>query len=177
MTATDTPVRPAYVDRLEAVVGAAAPRLAAISDEASARRPAPGKWSRREVVGHLVDSASNNHQRFVRAREQDDLVFAGYAQEAWVEAQQYRAAPWGELVELWALYNRHLARVMAATPAEVRERRHARHNLHQVAWRTVPADRPATLDYFMADYVAHLEHHLRQVLGDDWARGAGLAAG
>lgn len=180
MTATDAAhpaapaSRPTYAARLEAVVAAAAPRLAAIADEASAARPAPGKWAPREVVGHLVDSASNNHQRFVRARDQDDLVFPGYAQEAWVDAQQYREAPWRELVELWALFNRHLARVMAATPAAVRERRHARHNLDQIAWRTVPADEPATLDYFMADYVGHLEHHLRQVLGDGWARGLEL---
>lgn len=173
-TAAPAP-RPAYVERLEAVVAAATPRLTAISDEASAGRRAPGKWSPREVVGHLVDSASNNHQRFLRAREQDDLVFPGYAQDAWVEAQRYHDAPWRELVELWALFNRHLARVMAATPAEVRERPHARHNLHQIAWRAVPAGQPASLDYFMADYVAHLEHHLRQVLGEDWASGAGLA--
>ena len=159
---------PAYAERLAAVVAAAEPRLRAIPDAASAARPAPGKWSPREVVGHLVDSASNNHQRFVRAREQDDLVFPGYAQDAWVAAQEYRSAPWGELVTLWETFNRHLARVMAATPAAVRQRAHSRHNLHLIAWRPVPEHEPATLDYFMADYVDHLEHHLRQVMGEDW---------
>jgi hypothetical protein len=66
-----------YVRELIAVVDAAAPRLLEITDGASARRPAPRKWSPREIVGHLVDSASNNHQRFVRARAQADLVFEG----------------------------------------------------------------------------------------------------
>jgi hypothetical protein len=126
-------------------------------------RPAPGKWSAKEIVGHLIDSASNNHQRFVRARWQDDLVFSGYAQEAWVSAQDYQHAPWPDLLTLLVAYNRHLARVMRATPESVRLRLNARHNLDALAWQPVPADRPASLDEFMRDYVAHLRHHLRQV--------------
>ena len=162
---------PAYAARLRAVVDASEPLLRAISSAASARRPSPGKWSPREVIGHLVDSASNNHQRFVRAASQDDLVFPGYAQDEWVELQRYASAPWSELLDLWAAFNRQLARVMAAIPEDVRHRQHARHNLDEIAWRTVPRRTPATLDYFMADYVGHLEHHLRQVLGADWEPG------
>ena len=150
--------------RLRTAVDAAAPRLLAMAAELVTRRPAPDKWSPAEVMGHLIDSASNNHQRFVRARDKNDLVFEGYAQDDWVARQQYQTAPWEELVNLWQLYNRQLARVMSATPRDVRERVHARHNLHRVAWRTVPEDRPTTLDYFMHDYVDHLEHHLAQVL-------------
>jgi uncharacterized glyoxalase superfamily protein PhnB len=159
---------PVHAQRLRIVVDAAAPRLAALADAETQRHPAPGKWSPREVLGHLVDSASNNHQRFVRAAAQDDLVFPGYEQERWVELQRYQEAPWGELVALWAAFNRQLARVMAAIPAGVRTRPRPRHNLDEIAWRAVPRTEPATLDYFMADYVAHLEHHLRQVLGADW---------
>lgn len=150
--------------RLRTAVDSAASRLLEISDDAAKRRPAHGKWSPVEVIGHLIDSASNNHQRFVRALDQDDLVFTGYAQDEWVARQDYRSAPWQELVLLWQLYNRQLARVMSATPREIRERVHLRHNLHRVAWRTVPEDQPTTLDYFMHDYVDHLEHHLAQVL-------------
>jgi hypothetical protein len=150
--------------RLRGAVDDATPRLLLLSPDAATRRPAPGKWSPVEVIGHLVDSASNNHQRFVRARDQNDLVFEGYAQDDWVARQQYQSAPWEELVVLWQLYNRQLARVMSATPRDVRERVHHRHNLHRVAFRTVPENQPATLDYFMHDYVDHLEHHLAQVL-------------
>ena len=157
-----------HAGRLRAVVAAAEPRLTALPDDATTRRPAAGKWSPREVLGHLIDSASNNHQRFVRATWQDDLVFPAYDQERWVELQDYQHAPWRELVTLWAAFNRHLARVMAATPEEVRMRARTRHNLDQIAWRTVPAAEPATLDYFMGDYVGHLEHHLRQILGPGW---------
>ena len=154
-----------YVAELRDAVTRAAAHLLAVPPESAARRPAPGKWSAKEIVGHLIDSAAHNHQRFVRARFQDDLVFPGYAQEEWVRAQRYQEAPWPELVTLWRDYNLHLARVMEGIPSEVRFREHRRHNLHEIAWRTVPADAPATLDYFMRDYVGHLQHHLRQIEG------------
>ena len=154
---------PDYADDLKATVVRASASLAAMPDEVAARRPAPGKWSPKEIVGHLVDSAANNHQRFVRARFQDELVFSGYAQDEWVAVQQYQHAPWQDLVTLWRSYNLHIARVIEATPDEVRMRPRRRHNLHELAWQPVPAGAPATLDYFMRDYVLHLHHHLRQI--------------
>jgi hypothetical protein len=159
------PDAPAYARRLVGDVERAVPALLALGDEASARRPAPGKWSPREIIGHLIDSASNNHQRFVRMRGRADLVVEGYAQDDWVSAQRYQEAPWIEVVVLWQLYNRQLARVMSATSAADRERPRAEHNLDACAFRAVPRDQSTTLGYFMADYVDHLEHHLMQVLG------------
>ena len=156
---------PAYAHRLVNGLRRATPALMALDDAATAQRPAPGKWSPREIIGHLVDSASNNHQRVVRFRDRDDLVVEGYEQDAWVAAQCYQDAPWTELVLLWLTYNRHLARLMAATPAADRDRVRPDHNLHLRAFRAVAADRPVTLGYFMNDYVEHLEHHLAQVLG------------
>lgn len=156
---------PPYARRLVDVLERATPALLALDDATSARHPAPGKWSPREIIGHLIDSASNNHQRFVRMREHDDLVVEGYEQDAWVAGQHYQDAPWAELVMLWFAYNRHLARVMAVTPAADRDRSRREHNLDLRAFRPVPADRAVTLGYFMSDYVDHLEHHLAQVLG------------
>ena len=156
---------PDYARRLVDAVERATPVLAAMVEMDSAVRRAPGKWSPREIVGHLIDSASNNHQRFVRMRERDDLVVDGYDQDAWVAAQRYQDAPWLELVSLWRLYNRQLARVMSATPAADRDRPRTRHNLDQRAFLSVPVEQPTTLGYFMSDYVDHLEHHLRQILG------------
>jgi hypothetical protein len=161
-----------YVTELREAVERAAPRLLALSEEASAQSFAPGKWSPREIVGHLIDSASNNHQRFVRAQFQDDLIFPGYAQEDWVRVQHYCDAPWKELVMLWQSYNLQLARVMAAAPEDVRLREHRKHNFHQIGWRTVSEEKTATLDYLMSDYVAHLKNHLRQILGAGWERSA-----
>jgi len=102
-----------------------------------------------------------------------DLVFAGYDQDEWVELQRYQEVPWRELLDLWSAYNRHLVRVIAAVPEAVRRKVHTRHTLDQVAFQTEQAVATPTLEFFMLDYVAHLEHHLRQVLGADWVRRAG----
>ena len=157
-----------YVTELRETIERAVPRLLALSDEESAQSSAHGKWSPREIIGHLIDSASNNHQRFVRAQFQDNLVFQGYAQEEWVRVQRYSDTPWKELVTFWQSYNLHLARVMAAVPEEIRHKEHRRHSLQQIGWQLVPEGEPATLDFLMSDYVGHLKNHLRQVLGADW---------
>jgi hypothetical protein len=151
---------------LAQAVETAAPRLAAMTDDESRRPRSADAWSPREIVGHLVDSACNNHARFVCAQLGDDLVFPGYDQEAWVDAQRYDEAPWTDLVALWRAYNLHLARVVAAMPSEALTRPRARHNLDEIAWRAVPRTEPATLEYFVRDYVGHLENHLRQILPD-----------
>ena len=153
-----------YVLEPRNAIKKATPLLRNIGDEASRLPRRPGKWAPREVIGHLIDSASNNHQRFVRALFQDDLVFPGYDQDAWVTVQAYRDAPWTDLIELCMLFNSHIARLMEAIPEQQRRKERARHNLDVLAWKTVPREQPATLDYFMADYVGHFKHHLNQVV-------------
>lgn len=149
--------------RLRSAVNSARERLLAIGEEQSERQPAPGKWSPKEILGHLIDSASNNHQRFVRAQFQDHLIFPGYDQDAWVNVQHYQISKWRDMVELWALFNLHLAQVIDHVPDIIRNHPHEEHNLNHIAWKPVPEEKPATLDYFMADYVDHLEHHLRKI--------------
>ena len=149
---------------LDRVLKDAEPRLKALIDSAAGTTPAPGKWSAKEIVGHLIDSAANNHLRFVRAQLEDDLIFDGYAQDGWVSAQCYQEADWGELVRLWLAYNQHLVRIVAKVPEEVLTRKRPRHNLHRLAWRPVPESQPTTLEYFIRDYIGHARHHLAQVL-------------
>ena len=149
---------------LRIAVETATSRLRALSEADSMKPRRAGAWSPKQILGHLIDSACNNHARFVRAQLQDDLLFTGYDQEAWVAAQRYDEASWPELVELWRGYNLHLARIVAAIPAEILTRSRARHNLHQLAWRAVPETQPVTLEYFVRDYVGHLENHLTQIL-------------
>ena len=158
-------------NNLRATLTRVVPRMRTARDEDCERRPAPGKWSAKELLGHLIDSASNNHPRFVEAAARDDLVFDGYDQDQWVAAQHYQDMPWLELVTLFESLNLHLARVMEAVPTVVRERLVRVHSLDRIAWRPVPVDAPATLEYLMADYVDHLEHHLAQFA----ARGLDLA--
>jgi hypothetical protein len=153
-----------YVSELRNAIEKATPLLESISEDASREKPGPRKWCPREVLGHLIDSASNNHGRFVRALQQDSLIFPGYDQDAWVEAQRYREIPWKELISLWRGFNFHIAHVMEAAPEGQRSRPRTDHNLDQIGWKTVPRSTPTTLDYLMEDYVGHLEHHLKQIV-------------
>lgn len=136
---------------LRAIVDAAADEFLRAPDEASAARPGPGRWCAREIVGHLIDSAATNHGRFVRAQLSVPSAIVPYAQDEWVRVQAYGDAPWPELVALWRAYNHHLARVIAAVPDEIRHRPLG-----------AGPDHPPTLHALMADYVAHLLHHLPQ---------------
>ena len=149
---------------LRRTVEAAAARLAEFSEARADLARAPGKWSPKQVIGHLLDSACNNHRRFVLARNQKDLVFPGYDENAWAKAQAYEHAEWNDLLELWRLYNLHLARVIAETPSEIAREPRSPHSLDRIAWRTLPEDQPATLAYLMRDYVGHLRHHIAQAL-------------
>jgi DinB superfamily len=142
------------VARLQSILDEAGGRLEALGETGGAGRPAGMSWSRKELLGHLIDSASNNHQRFVRAQFQEQMAFPRYVQDDWIAAQGYGERPWADLVALWRSYNRHLIHVMRRVPAE------ALGNLCIVA-----ADEPSTLEYHMVDYVGHLQHHLDQILG------------
>ena len=153
-----------WIEGFRQTVARESGRLLQISEQQSEIARAPGKWSPKEIVGHLIDSAANNHQRFVRAQFNADLIFAGYEQADWVRVQRYHDRPWAQLVELWRHYNLHLAHVMSAIPIEVRAKPRTRHNLHELAWQPIDENVPVTLEYFMRDYVGHLQHHLDQIL-------------
>ncbi len=156
--------KPSPGARLHSIIEEVKPRLDKVSEADSVLRPSPGKWFKREILGHLVDSATNNHRRFVRAQARGSLIFDGYKQEEWVALQKYQAIPWRATVGLWYYFNLHLARVMDAVPDSVRLRETTEHNLHEIAWKPVKEGTPASLDYLMHDYVDHLVHHLKQVL-------------
>jgi len=138
-------------------------RLQGISEEQSAIATAEGKWSIREIIGHLIDSAANNHQRFVRAQFTDDLVFSGYDQEKWVKVQAYTEEPWENLVQLWRLYNLHLVHVIARIPEPTLTLTRTKHSLDRIALETISSDRAVTLEYLVRDYLRHLKHHLKQI--------------
>lgn len=152
-------------DRLRALVAAHHARLERLDEGRASAAPAPGKWSPKEVIGHLIDSAAVNLERFLRARDTDHLDFPGYPQDAWVAAQGYQDVPWHELLGLWRALNLHVARLVERTPEETLELARARHALDRIAFRAVPRDEPATLAYLVDDYVAHLRHHLESIAG------------
>lgn len=148
---------------LRDTVTQAAQRLERMPSDVARKPNAPGKWSPQEIIGHLVDSACNNHGRFVRAQLSDDLHFPGYEQAEWVSVQQYGSEDWPALIRLWHAYNLHIAHVIEGIPSDVATRPRSTHNLNEIAWKTVPQSQPVTLEYFVRDYVAHLKHHLGQI--------------
>jgi hypothetical protein len=152
-----------WLEDFRDTIESAAPRLLQISETQSEQPRAEEHWSAKQIMGHLIDSATNNHARFVLAQIKDDLVFPGYDQNSWVEIQHYQQASWPRLVELWRAYNLHLLHVMAFTPADRLTKRCAQHSLQTIAFETVAETEPATLEYLMKDYVVHLKHHLNQI--------------
>jgi hypothetical protein len=109
-------------------------------------------WSVKEILGHLIDSASNNHQRFVRAQLSAELTIPDYEQNRWVSSQDYQSRPWGELIDLWVHYNHHLAHVIRRIPD---------------AAAGVPCrlgkNEPITLTALVQHYLGHVRHHLEQI--------------
>ena len=153
-----------FLNDFRETIETAEKRLLAITEQQSQVARTEGKWSPKEIIGHLIDSAANNHQRFVRAQFSDELAFAGYEQEDWVRVQGYQREQWQQLVQLWKHYNLHLLHVMSLVPEQTRTKPRSTHNLDQIAWKTVVINETVTLDYFMRDYVAHLKNHLAQIL-------------
>lgn len=139
-------------EELREIILVAAPMFEEMEAARIEKRPAPGKWCAKEILGHLIDSAANNHQKFVRTMEQSPVRFPKYAQNEWVNLQNWMAADWEEMILLWALYNRHLAFLIEHVDAGLLE--------NEI---TVEDSGPFKLGFIMADYVEHLKHHLLQV--------------
>lgn len=114
----------------------------------------PGKWSAKEIIGHLIDSAANNHQRFVRIQFENNLRLPSYEQMNWVDSQGYAETGWADLLLLWHEYNRHLCRVASRIPAEA---------LGNTVFIGASANQ-VSLKFLVEDYLDHLQNHLKQIL-------------
>ena len=137
---------------LRQTVDAAKSKLSALDAKTVTHRPAADRWTIAEVIGHLIDSAANNHQRFVRGQFVEELVFPKYEQNEWVAAQHYSDCDWPALVELWHRYNHHLAHVIEHVKPETLGRR-----------CIIGPYAPVTLGFLIEDYVVHLKHHLGKI--------------
>lgn len=148
--------------KLLSVIDAAEPKLRKTNAADTTKPVLAGGWSRKQLIGHLIDSASNNHQRFVRAALQASLDFPGYEQDDCVRVQAPQEGDWELLVSLWAAYNRYLAHVIAHLPES---------KLGTLC--RIGAEEAVTLDFLAKDYVRHLLHHLGQIGAADSKHAAG----
>ena len=138
---------------LRKTIGQALPHLQCISDEEASIKPLPTKWSKKEILGHLIDSASNNQQKFVRMMAQPHFNFIGYAQDFWVVEQHYNQSDWQELVHFWYAYNSHIAHIIENGNPDFLQNT-----------ITIEGHGLFTLAFIMQDYEEHLKHHLKVIL-------------
>ena len=136
---------------LEKIIYTYARRLTAVPEAVYATKPQPDKWSKKEILGHLVDSAQNNIRRFIVAQYEDNPAI-GYAQDAWVNCSNYQEYPVEDLVTLWTLLNRHIIMVLRRMSPGAAQR------------KCTMSGQTQSLEWVAADYVNHLLHHLHQIL-------------
>jgi DinB superfamily len=141
-----------------------ADRLFEFTDEQMGKPRKVDCWSRKEILGHLIDSASVNHQRIMESQISGSLVFEGYDHERWVELQGYQEMDWEEIVTTWCALNMQLCTIVDRIEPDVLGKQHEQHSYDRTAFRSLNADQPSTLGYLIEDYFAHLQYHLDQIL-------------
>jgi hypothetical protein len=140
-------------------------KLSALPESVVSRPRENRRWTRKEELGHLIDSALNNHQRFVRRQihehvtppylEEGTLFTAGYAQDEWVRVGQYQKRKWRDLVILWVSLNKQVVHVMEYTDDA---------DLYGAV--VIDDAAPLQLLELMVDYVGHTKHHINQIFQD-----------
>jgi len=119
------------------------------------RKPAPGKWSKKEILGHLIDSAANNHHRFIKAQfANEPFVVVPYEQNEWVRIQKYNEVDTKYLVEFWKMYNQHILWIISNFPED---------RLNLKCKSTDNREIAENIFLLIKDYVDHMDHHLNQI--------------
>ena len=138
------------IQQLQSIIANYAKQMDSLSENKWIDKPNPAKWSRKEVLGHLVDSAQNNIRRFIIAQYEENPKIV-YAQDNWVVAANYQNYTTNDLIALWVLLNKHICMVLINIPEGVEEKLCDTGEVHSIKW-------------LAEDYNKHLLHHLHQVL-------------
>lgn len=143
------------INHLEDLIHDALDFITSASDKKLSIKPAPEKWSKKEILGHLIDSAINNLQRFTEIQFlEKPFAIKRYNQDGLVKVNAYQKADLNELFDLWLCLNERITTIMKVQTEET------------LAFEIVlPDGEKSDLKFLMEDYVVHLEHHLKQVMG------------
>jgi len=130
-------------------------KFLSFSEDELRKKPAPDKWSKKEILGHLIDSAANNHHRFVKAQFEDEpFKFNSYQQDDWVKVQKYNAVDTESLVSLWKIYNQHILWIISNFDENKLESKWLMED-NEVSGETI--------FFLIKDYIDHMDHHLAQI--------------
>jgi len=148
------------MNRLQSYISKVPSALSEIPSEEILRVPRPGKWSKQQIFGHLIDSALNNLKRFTDIQHAPQpYVIQSYNQEELVRVNNYQGLPLGSLIDIWKALNKQILNVVEIIPVIKLDYpvdpRYDNHEMKTLAW-------------VICDYVAHMEHHLRQLFGDEF---------
>ena len=139
------------LNRLEYIINLTPKMLTEISEENMSTKPSPTKWSKKEIIGHLIDSATNNHQRFVRGQF-ENIPEISYDQNNWNEFSFYNQIDSKQIISFWTIYNKQIIEIIKRIP---------KGNLEK---QIKIGNNILTLEFLIIDYVEHLEHHLKQII-------------
>lgn len=139
------------INRLNYIIDIAPTILSEISEEKMSVKRSPTKWSKKEILGHLIDSATNNHQRFVRGQFENNPEIS-YDQNKWNEYSFYQEIDSQQIIKFWTIYNTQLLEIIKRIPS------------NNLSNQIRIGDNLLTLEFLIADYVKHLEHHLKQII-------------
>lgn len=148
------------VEELRSLVHEYSQKIDDISIHNFYEKPNPAKWSKIEVLGHLIDSAQNNLRRFICGQYEASPPNILYQQDFWVEANNYRQAEKKDIIQLWALLNYRIADILTSMPAS---------NYEKICNTGKDTPELRTLEWLAADYVKHMKHHLNQILPGSFA--------
>ena len=130
-------------------------KVSTISEQDFLAKPLPTKWSKIEVLGHLIDSAQNNLRRFICGQYESSPPRIVYDQDMWVNANNYKSAKKEHVIQLWILLNERICDILKTMPVAVYDKQCN-------AGKEAP--QLYSLLYFAEDYVKHMKHHLNQII-------------
>lgn len=153
-----------YHNKLKSIVENASVKIALIDEDVMSLKPQPGKWSKKEILGHLVDSAYNNYYRFLKAGLQDNLIFEGYDQDEWVRKNNYQSRTTINILSLWRESNQHISFLIEGIPEDLLLEKTKEHHFDKMCMQLLSEGVEANLAYLIWDYTYHIEYHLNQII-------------